>query len=403
VAKVIFGQGNGWFIKTKLTLLLLVMIMPIAGWGWGSGDTSSLAGQWVPSEASSAPRGFPDKIELLKDGTGLGDGQGLKWSAENSRLIFRFDSGQGLAYAYQIANSALVLTNDEGESIKYITPEAKRKAAEETVREEAQRFETDKSRVLGLWEVEAEFLKAINWDGWHVFVECSEKSIDMHFIGIELGKWQPKSSNEKKDILWISRGSDLYLKVDGKEFENFPVKEFPVQFLDDKTVRLDIGKLDSNMPRTVTLRRSSPAELAAAPEAMRKAAEPVRKAAEEAAKAAGFIALAPDDMTWDDAKAYCASKGGRLPLIDGKKILSFSSNTAAFGIPKGTPIDGFDSVGANCPSGLSRSWMHYWTGTEMSNFPDEGYTVWTVPCTDGEQVSLGGGNRVVSYSVVCVP
>ena len=43
----------------------------------------------------------------------------------------------------------------------------------------------------------------------------------------------------------------------------------------------------------------------------------------------GFIALAPTKMTWSDAKAYCASKDGKLPLIGG----SNKGSSVASGIP----------------------------------------------------------------------
>jgi len=159
MGKGIFGQGNGWFIKTKLTLLLLAMTMPIAGWDWSAGGASSLAGrwEWVLPEGSPGPKGFLDRFELLKDGNGLGGGKAsLKWSAENGRLMFRFDAGdgvayiygengrpithffagQGVAYTYQVSGSTLILTNDDGQSVKYMQPE-KAKAEKKAAADEA--------------------------------------------------------------------------------------------------------------------------------------------------------------------------------------------------------------------------------------------------------------------------
>jgi len=368
MAKVTFGQGNGWIIKTKLILLLVAMIMPIAGWGWG-GETSSLTGQWESSEASSAPRGFPDKIELLKDGTGLGGGQGLKWSAENGRLIFRFDSGQGVAYAYQISGSTLILTDDDGKSVRYMAPEKAKAAKEEAAQKtaEAKPFKADKSQAFGVWELEleAKTLKALDLkDSMRIFVESSEKSIDIHIIAFDSGVLRTKSDNQKRDIWWIFRGDDLYLKIDGVADD----EEFPVQFLDDKTVRLDIGKLDSklpsNIPRNIILKRSSPTELAAAPEAIQKAAEEemaaVKAAAEEAARVGNPTLFAPTQgaMKWNDAKAYCTSQGGRLPRVGGK------DNFPGMYHPEGTPIDGFGAVGAKWPSGLNYNNGAYWTDTK---------------------------------------
>jgi hypothetical protein len=105
----------------------------------------------------------------------------------------------------------------------------------------------------------------------------------------------------------------------------------------------------------------------------------------------GFIASAPDKMTWSDAKAYCASKGGKLPLVGGSNSLLRDA------IKKGTSIDGFGAVGAPGPSGLPND--EYWTGTEGADRPGRACTA-----------SGGFGNTRLSSAdqgstrrVVCVP
>ena len=96
---------------------------------------------------------------------------------------------------------------------------------------------------------------------------------------------------------------------------------------------------------------------------------------------AGFIALAPGKMNWKDAKAYCASKGGKLPLINGingyKRLLRDPA-------PKGTPIEGFGTKGAKWPSSLP--YALYWTATKPSDHPD---LVWLVGF-GGEGVNSNG-------------
>ena len=106
---------------------------------------------------------------------------------------------------------------------------------------------------------------------------------------------------------------------------------------------------------------------------------------------AGFIAIAPDEMTWDAAKAYCEQHGGRLPLIGN------SNSLGSVSVSKGTLIDGFGSVGASWPPGLPG--VRYWTGTVNSDFT--GYS-WGVHGY-GDDVGVFSNDPGHAYRVVCVP
>jgi hypothetical protein len=103
----------------------------------------------------------------------------------------------------------------------------------------------------------------------------------------------------------------------------------------------------------------------------------------------GFIASAPGALNWSEAKDFCASKGGRLPLIDGA-----GSHP---GPQAGAPVDGFGSVGAAWPSDLPDG--YYWTGTEDSRGPERS---WVIHVSHGN-VGVGGGKQKSTRPVVCVP
>jgi hypothetical protein len=105
---------------------------------------------------------------------------------------------------------------------------------------------------------------------------------------------------------------------------------------------------------------------------------------------------APDKMTWSEAKAYCASMGSRLPLIDGKNVLAAAPEILA-GIPDGTPIDGFGSMGGAWPSGLPDA--SYWTDTEISGAPGYSWGVYS----SGGKVDAFYDSQSDTFSVMCLP
>jgi hypothetical protein len=84
------------------------------------GRASALVGKWVPESGQRVSSDFiEEKLELQKDGTGIGDGYSLKWTAEKGRLTFKLDIGMGIAYDYKLSGSTLTLTSDEGEIVRY--------------------------------------------------------------------------------------------------------------------------------------------------------------------------------------------------------------------------------------------------------------------------------------------
>ena len=82
---------------------------------------ASLVGKWVPESGQKISDDFIEtSLELQKDGTGIGDGFTLKWTAEKGRLTFKLDlMGIGIAYNYKLSGKTLTLTSDDGESVKY--------------------------------------------------------------------------------------------------------------------------------------------------------------------------------------------------------------------------------------------------------------------------------------------
>jgi len=102
----------------------------------------------------------------------------------------------------------------------------------------------------------------------------------------------------------------------------------------------------------------------------------------------GFIAMSESEMTWDQAKAWCQERGGRLPLIGGSSSLR--------DVPRDPSADGFGYVGGPGASGLPGG--RYWTDTEVADNP--GYS-WIV--VDDGGLILSHRRQSSQGRVVCVP
>jgi len=105
--------------KQLRVVALVALTAGLVAMGYGQGD-SSLEGIWVPQGGGQAPRGFPDQLELLKDGTCIFEGNSASWKTSGERLFFMNIGGtKGLAYNYKVSNSALALINDYGQGAEY--------------------------------------------------------------------------------------------------------------------------------------------------------------------------------------------------------------------------------------------------------------------------------------------
>jgi TonB family protein len=168
------------------------------------------------------------------------------------------------------------------------------------------------------------------------------------------------------------------------EFVRSDGKVYSFQFSRTKNaIKLSVGNADRSFVRLTN-------EQIAAIEEVRKTEE-TRKA-EEALKSAGFFAPSESLMTWADAKAYCASKGGRLPLINNSDSWEIESRTVK-------NMDGF--AYNQWPSGLPHDTFgaSFWTGTEVTNNPGK---VWTFSAITNGRKMIGTGKSNIERRVVCV-
>lgn len=110
---------------------------------------------------------------------------------------------------------------------------------------------------------------------------------------------------------------------------------------------------------------------------------------------AGFVALSSIEMNWKDAKSFCVSNGGKLPLYKGKDSFSYSKSD-----PRDT-IEGFQAWNAKWPSGLPGG--EYWLGTEDIDAPE---LVWTVNGSGDDYEMPVGIDSVNQHNLLraaCVP
>jgi len=81
-----------------------------------SGSASTIPGRWSLYEG--ATRNNPEKMDLLKDGTGIVDGTGITWKVENGRF-YLIHPLQAFSSIYNVSGSTLTLTKDDGVILKY--------------------------------------------------------------------------------------------------------------------------------------------------------------------------------------------------------------------------------------------------------------------------------------------
>jgi hypothetical protein len=80
------------------------------------GGKSALAGRWFLVDGNSF-----DDVELLKDGTGIVDGNEVSWKVEKNRLYVTHPQ-QAVSFDYQLADSKLTLTDADGDLFVFLRP-----------------------------------------------------------------------------------------------------------------------------------------------------------------------------------------------------------------------------------------------------------------------------------------
>jgi hypothetical protein len=114
-------------------LLTVVQVVAFAQ----SGGQSVLVGRWNLVEGPT--RNNPEKMELLRDGTGIVDGLGISWKAENGRFTLTHPL-LVTSWSYQVSDSTLTLTANNGTVLKYNKQSAPVASA------------SDATLLLGIWE-----------------------------------------------------------------------------------------------------------------------------------------------------------------------------------------------------------------------------------------------------------
>jgi hypothetical protein len=109
----------------------------------------------------------------------------------------------------------------------------------------------------------------------------------------------------------------------------------------------------------------------------------------------GFLAgPSESQMSWTDAKNYCASRGGRLPRISNAASLTLKQ------VSKGKPVDAFGTLWGKWPAGLPDD-AAYWTDTEALDYPGSSFVVGI--SESGRKIAWGVTEHGLNSRVVCVP
>ena len=106
--------------KTAIAVLALAMLLNPTLVGCGKNGSSALVGKWTLEEGQQVyePGAFgrqtpvyAESFELLKDGTGIIEGMGITWKAENGRLSL-INPLHAQTAAYKLSGARLTITQD---------------------------------------------------------------------------------------------------------------------------------------------------------------------------------------------------------------------------------------------------------------------------------------------------
>ena len=101
----------------------------------------------------------------------------------------------------------------------------------------------------------------------------------------------------------------------------------------------------------------------------------------------GFIAMSEEPLNWEDAKAFCESKGGKLPQIN------------ASGAKRA--IDNFGTEDGPWPQGFTQ--CQYWTDSVATGY--ENYATRVLPGgpSNSPRIDFNSAQKSSKLRAVCVP
>jgi len=149
-------------MKRNLALaLVLALMFSLTACGGGS---SALVGKWSLEPGQQTLRYVFEDMEIFKDGTGIIDGIGVRWKAENGR--FYVTNPFIASLDYKISWRTLTLTENGGRSLTYKKESTKQKSPASNKSEK----ELD---IIGTWQGKIEGYNAtvtISNLGWTVSI-----------------------------------------------------------------------------------------------------------------------------------------------------------------------------------------------------------------------------------------
>jgi uncharacterized protein (TIGR02145 family) len=116
------SQQRSIIMKTNRFLLAAIFMVLALTSAYGAGNPA-LVGRWLPEGGGRVPRGFPDDLELFKDGTGIIDKISVKWKVDKNRFIVT-SSSVGFAFNYTVSGKMLTLIDDNNNKTAKYFPAA---------------------------------------------------------------------------------------------------------------------------------------------------------------------------------------------------------------------------------------------------------------------------------------